>query len=142
MDQDATWYEVGLGPVDIGLDGAQLPPQKKGGTASNFRPISIAAKRSPISATAEHLFNFAVCRGAALRASTCYTSTTLTFIQRMILFLLSGGMGCGLSPTHHVSSLSITSPLHYCLLSATQQGYHKCLVLFVIEFALHCKNVN
>ena len=47
--------EVGLGPGDIGLDGTQLP--KKGDTAApTFRPMSIVAKRSPISATAELLF--------------------------------------------------------------------------------------
>ena len=46
--------EVGLGPGHIVLDGdpdaqkaAELPP--------NFRPMSIVAKRSPISATAEFL---------------------------------------------------------------------------------------
>ena len=50
--------EVGLGPDHIVLDGAH-PPKNKGGergTAPNFRPISIVAKRSPISATAERLF--------------------------------------------------------------------------------------
>jgi len=44
--------KVGLGPGHIVLDGAKLP-QKKG--TPNFRPIAIVAKRSPISATAEHL---------------------------------------------------------------------------------------
>jgi len=40
MDQDASWYgELGLGPGNI----------------PNFRSMSIVAKRSPISATAEHL---------------------------------------------------------------------------------------
>jgi len=40
------------------------PPKKKGGTAPNFRLMSIVAKRSPISVTAEHLsiylLNFAL----------------------------------------------------------------------------------
>jgi len=44
---------VGLGPGDIVLDGAQSPP--RGGTSSNFRPMSIVAKRSPISVTAKLL---------------------------------------------------------------------------------------
>ena len=49
--------EVGLGPGDIVLDGAQLhaPPPKKKDTASNFRPMDIVAKRSLISATGELL---------------------------------------------------------------------------------------
>ena len=38
--------KVGLGPGDIVLDGNAAP---------NFRPMSIVAKRSPISATAGHL---------------------------------------------------------------------------------------
>jgi len=47
--------EVGLGPGHFVLDGNPAPLPKKGGRAPNFRPVSIVAKRSPISATAEHL---------------------------------------------------------------------------------------
>jgi len=36
--------EVGLGPGDIVLDGDPDPPPLKG-TASNFRPMSVVAKR-------------------------------------------------------------------------------------------------
>jgi len=51
--------EVGLGPDDIVLNESQLPPPKKNrGTAPNFRPMSIVAKRSPISATAELFVKF------------------------------------------------------------------------------------
>jgi len=50
--------EVGLGLGDIVLDGDPAPP-KKGRTA--FRPMSVVAKRSPISATAEFLFVFILC---------------------------------------------------------------------------------
>jgi len=49
--------EVGLGPSDIVLDGDPVPLRKKGDRDPNFRPMSIVAKRSPISATAEHLLN-------------------------------------------------------------------------------------
>ena len=57
--QTARWIKMplgtkgGLSPGHIVLDGAQLP--QKGGTAPNFRPMFIVAKRSPISATAEYL---------------------------------------------------------------------------------------
>ena len=44
--------EVGLGPGHIVLDGDPAPPPQRG-TAPNFRPISVVAKRSPISASAE-----------------------------------------------------------------------------------------
>ena len=44
---------VDLGPGHVVLDGDPAPPKK--GTAPNFRLMSIVAKRSPISATAEHL---------------------------------------------------------------------------------------
>ena len=43
--------EIGLGPGDIALDGDPAPPKK--GTSPTFRPMSIVAKWSPISATAE-----------------------------------------------------------------------------------------
>jgi len=52
--------EVGLGPGDFVLDGDPAPPSPKKGTQHphTFRPISIVAKRSPISAIAELLFDF------------------------------------------------------------------------------------
>jgi len=46
--------EEGCGPGHIVLDGDPASPKR--GTTPNFRPMSIVAKRSPISATAEHLF--------------------------------------------------------------------------------------
>jgi len=47
--------KVGLGAGDIVLDGE--PSARKRGTAPpTFWPISVVAKRSPISATAEHLY--------------------------------------------------------------------------------------
>jgi len=51
--------KVGLSPDDIVLDGALLPP--KGHAPPNFRPMSIVAKWSPISATAELLFDWLFC---------------------------------------------------------------------------------
>ena len=63
MDQDATWYtEVGLGPGDIVLDGDPAPLTERGTAAASFRPMSIAAKRSTISATAELLLLLRVLR--------------------------------------------------------------------------------
>jgi len=47
--------ELGLGPGDIVLDWHPAPPAK-GHSTPTFRPMSIVAKRSPISATAELLF--------------------------------------------------------------------------------------
>jgi len=46
--------EIGLGPGHIVLNGEPaLPPESERGTAAPaFRPMSIVAKRSPISATA------------------------------------------------------------------------------------------
>ena len=54
MDQDAT-MEVGLSPGHIVLDGAQLPSPERGTAAPSFWPLSVVAKRSPISPTAELL---------------------------------------------------------------------------------------
>jgi len=44
MDRDATWYEVGLSPDDIVLDGDPAAPPLKG-HSTNFRPMSVVAKR-------------------------------------------------------------------------------------------------
>jgi len=48
--------EVGLDPGDIVLDGDPAPPRKGALDPPNFRAMSIVAKRSPISASAELLF--------------------------------------------------------------------------------------
>ena len=56
--------EVGLVPGDIAIDGDPASPTESGTAAPSplfigpclFRPMSIVAKRSPISATAELLF--------------------------------------------------------------------------------------
>jgi len=61
--------EVGLGPGHIVLHGDPAHPAKgQNGTAPIFRPMSIVAKRSPISATAEHLYflNYSVKNGQIL----------------------------------------------------------------------------
>ena len=49
--------EVGLGPGHTVLD-EDLAPPPQNDTAANFLSMSIMAKRSPISATAEHLLLF------------------------------------------------------------------------------------
>jgi len=59
MDQDATWYEGSSWPRPHCVTWDPAPPPKRG-TSRNFRPISIVAKRSPISATAEHLLSYCV----------------------------------------------------------------------------------
>jgi len=60
MDQDATWYRASPQPGHIVLDGdpaPALPPGKGVQQTPAFWPMSIVAKRSFISATAELLFN-------------------------------------------------------------------------------------
>jgi len=54
MDQDATWYEGRPRPRPHCVTWGSGSP--KGAQLPTFRPMSIVAKRSPISATAEHLF--------------------------------------------------------------------------------------
>jgi len=46
---------LGLGPGDLVLDEDPAHPKKEHSTP-NFRPMSTVDERSPISATAEHLF--------------------------------------------------------------------------------------
>ena len=46
--------EIGHGPVHIVLHGDSTPaPTERNTAAPTFRPVSIVAKRSPVSATAE-----------------------------------------------------------------------------------------
>ena len=47
--------KVGLGQAALCYMGTQVPLSKRT-QPPNFRPMSIVAKQSPISATAEHLF--------------------------------------------------------------------------------------
>ena len=47
--------QVGVGPGHIVLDGDPMGTQPPTAAPSHFRPMSIVAKRSPISATAELL---------------------------------------------------------------------------------------
>jgi len=47
--------EVGIGRGHIVLDGDTVPLPRKGAQHPSFRPMSTVAKRSPISATPEHL---------------------------------------------------------------------------------------
>jgi len=53
--------EIGLGPSHIVLDGDPVGTQHPTAALLTFRPMSIVAKRSPISATAELLFIFLLC---------------------------------------------------------------------------------
>jgi len=57
MDQCATWYRGRPRPRPHCVRWGLSSPQK-GHSPSNFRPMSVVAKRSPISATAEHLLIF------------------------------------------------------------------------------------
>jgi len=56
--QTAGWIKMPLGmELGVGPDGGPAPSPKKGHSLPNFRPMSIVAKRSPISTTAEHLLS-------------------------------------------------------------------------------------
>ena len=69
--------EVGFGPDDIVLDGAKLA--QKRGTAANFRPMSIVAKRSPISASAELLYSILSRNGDFIAAYLIRTFNVVTY---------------------------------------------------------------
>ena len=71
--------EVDLGPGHIVFDGyLPLPPQKKRkghNPSPSFRPMSIVAKRSPISATSEHLLHNLTPHKLGVRASESEAKT-------------------------------------------------------------------
>jgi len=70
--------EVGLGPGDIVLDGGPAPSPAKRDTFSNFRPMPIVAKRSPISATDELLLKE--------KSSGFLGDTTLVSSDKLVAF--------------------------------------------------------
>jgi len=57
MDQDATWYGGRPRPSQIVLDRDPAPPERGTAALPCFRSMSILAKLSSISATAEHLLH-------------------------------------------------------------------------------------
>jgi len=75
MDQDTTWYGSRLRSRRHCVRwGTQLPHKK--GSPSTVRPMSIVAKRSPISATADHLLNITletVLKSVDFWATVCKT---------------------------------------------------------------------
>jgi len=58
IDKDATWYTCRHRPRTHCARWEPSSPEKGGTALPNVRPMSIVAKRSPISATAEHLPNW------------------------------------------------------------------------------------
>jgi len=96
MDQDATWYGVGLGQGDFVLDGDPAPPLQKGGGAAptpNFRPMFIVAKRTD--GSRRHL----AWREAAVQATLCWMGTQPSSPKRgRSPFQLSASVRCGQTP--------------------------------------------
>jgi len=80
--------EVGVGPDHIVLDGDPAP--LKGHTAQppNFRPMSIVAKLSPISATVEHLFAVANATSENVHRS-CKGENGIFFAENLQFYLFS-----------------------------------------------------
>jgi len=72
--------EVDLGPGDIVLDGDPVP-LKRGHSTPNFGPC-IVAKRSPISATAEHLFSQPLCLSSV--ESTGFTQIVVSNFLKLL----------------------------------------------------------
>jgi len=86
-DRDTTWCEgrPRLRPQSLCYMRIQLRPQT--GTAPNFWPISIVAKRSPVSATVEHLFDLAKPSIYNRKGQRCACLES-TFFLRLIAFPL------------------------------------------------------
>ena len=109
--------EVGLGPSDIVLDGDPAPPPRKGAQQPpTFRAMSIVAKQSPVSETAELLsirqLNFA--------------------LKAMPLLKTKPGIKFGNVPVHVESQLAISTCSDSSNLSAKV-----CDLDSVMEFGLY-----
>jgi len=93
--------EVGLGPGDIVLDGDPAPPWKGAQQLPTFRPMSIVAKRLPISATAELLSRNAVVpqpqiidQSRLLQSLANYVNTVLTSDLGINRLMVTHRTGC------------------------------------------------
>jgi len=79
--QTAGWIKMPLG-TEVGLCQVHCvrwgpsSPQRKRGTAPNFRPVSIVTKRSPVSATAELLLNLLSPHDMRRHIVYCFLSVT------------------------------------------------------------------
>ena len=90
--------EIGLGPGDYVLDGDPASHATERGTAAPyFRPTSIVAKRSPISATAELLSAFSL-----------LCSPIVFYHTRQMTQLSNVTSICGQLPSLQVSSQLLT----------------------------------
>jgi len=78
--------EVGLGLGHISLVG-DAAPHPEGGTAAPFRPMSIVAKRSPVSANAELLFNLTILKNIHLQASEQSAALHLCELVNFVMFV-------------------------------------------------------
>ena len=80
--------EVGLGPGDIVLDGDPAPTTERGTAPPIFQAMSIMAKRSPISATAENilpsLIKFRQSPKLAITISDSFVVSVLTLIPTQL----------------------------------------------------------
>ena len=63
-DPRLTQCGMGRGPVHTVLDGDPAPPVRGTADPGSFRPMCIVTKRSPISATVEHMFPFLLTFGS------------------------------------------------------------------------------
>jgi len=75
--------KVGLVPGHIVLDGDPAPPER-GTAAPSFRPMSIVAKWSPISPTAEYFFVFLYFSGAYFCLCTHFGVILRVFLKSLL----------------------------------------------------------
>ena len=87
MDQYATWYEGMSRSRPHCVRWGPSSPSPKKGTAPNFRPMSIVAKRSPISATVEQSFPL------IFRSAICLTANLSADIYSYIVSWRAGAIG-------------------------------------------------
>ena len=132
--------EVDLGPGHIVLDGDQAPPHGKAHStaAPTFQPVSIVAKWSPISATAELLF-VKFQEYSLLEAHFSMVSFSVTQVTVMEEILSTCASCAGVDRASSASSDSLTCHkhlFHALLKTATQVTFAG----FQFKFTLICSS--
>jgi len=120
IDQDATWYGGRPQPRQHCVRwGPSAPPRR--GIAPNFRPMSIVTTRSPISATAGHLFY----RGASMYVmANLANSSTFSILVSFLVFLADRTLYASVSEGRVSSSFKCTYRYRYIRCDDKQQSQH------------------
>ena len=128
MDQDSTWYGDRPRPRRQCVRWEPSSPTERGTAVPTFRLLSIVAKRSPISATAELLFYvYWLLSDASLTSAEFYSSCILRLEPARVLTVATPGQI--FTSTHERLKSNYSSETWYVADNVTEKNSNLLLVL-------------